>query len=253
MKVVDELFTPGCPQCAVKHLSAALYHAALHGADRLRPSDPPQRLVPAEATVLLARAYINLGEVLIGYKSHLWFAVGLLQHAEEVAQRDCVPFVAETARHARLMLTAGGLSPLQGVMQHIGFDGNLGHLEMACAHFDEAVRELPAFASEMRMDDLIGSIERIREEFFNFPPSMVPGDEETTKIEKEPDMATTKKTAPKGAKCAAKGGKTATKTCAKCAEKGGKTATKATTKTATKATTNATTKTATKGAAKGKK
>ena len=89
----------------------------------------------------------------------------------------------------------------------------------------------------MRMSDLIGSIERIREEYFNFPPSTVPGGDETTQTEKEPDMATAKKVAPKGAKCAAKGGKAATKTCAKCAEKGGKAATKA----------------ATKGAAKGKK
>lgn len=225
MKVVDELFTPGCPQCAVKHLSAALYHAALYEADRHRPSDPPQRLVPTEAAVLLARAYINLGEVLIGYKSHLWFAVGMLQHAEEVAQRDCVPLVAEIARNARLMLTAGGLSPLQGVMQRIGLDGHLGHLEMSCAHFDEAVRELPAMQAGMRMDDLIGSIERIREEFFNLPPSTVPGDDETNKTEKEPDMATAKKAAPKGAKCAAKGGKTDAKG-AKCAAKGGKTAAK---------------------------
>lgn len=233
MKVVDELFTPGCPQCAVKHLSAALYHAALYEADRHRPSDPPQRLVPTEAAVLLARAYINLGEVLIGYKSHLWFAVGMLQCAEEVAKRDCVPLVAEIARNARLMLTSGGLSPLQGAMQRIGLDGPLGPLEMSCAHFDEARRELPALADEMRMDDLIGSIERIREEYFNLPPSTVPGGDETNNTEKEPDMATAKKTAPKGTKCAAKGGKTATKAATKaapkgtkCAAKGGKTAAK---------------------------
>ena len=240
MKVVDELFTPGCPQCAVKHLSASLYHAALYEADRHRPSDPPQRLVPTEAAVLLARAYINLGEVLIGYNSHLWFAVGMLQYAEEVAQRDCAPLVAEVARNARLMLTSGGLSPLQGVMQRIRLDGPLGHLEMSCAHFDEARRELPAFADEMRMDDLAGSIERIREEYFNLPPSTVPGGDETTKTEKEPDMATAKKTAPKGTKCAAKGGKTATKTAskeakaaskvAKGAAKDGKTAAKAASK-----------------------
>ena len=230
MKVVDELFTPGCPQCAVKHLSAALYHAALYEADRRRPSDTPQRMVPTEAAVLLARAYINLGEVLIGYKSHLWLAVGMLQHAEEVALRDCVPFVAGIARNARLMLESGGLSPLQGVMQRIGLDGHLGPLEMSCAHFDEARRELPAFADGMRMDDLIGSIERIREEYFNLPPSTVPGGDETTKTEKEPDMANAKKAAPKGTKCAAKGGKTETKTApkgAKVAAKGGKTATKA--------------------------
>lgn len=249
MKVVDELFTPGCPQCAVKHLSSALYYAALYEADRRRPSDPPQRLVPTEAAVLLARAYINLGEVLIGYKSHLWFAVGMLQHAEEVAHRDCVPLVAETARNARLMLAAGGRSPLQGVMQRIWFSGHLGSLEMSCAHFDEAVRELPSCADKMMMDDLIGSIERIREEFFNLPPSTVPGGEETTQTEKEPDMATAKKAAPKGTKCAAKGGKTATKE-AKDAAKVGKTATKVAKGAAKSGKTAAK---GAKGAAKGKK
>ena len=30
IEVNDELMTPGCPQCAVKHLSAALYYRAQH-------------------------------------------------------------------------------------------------------------------------------------------------------------------------------------------------------------------------------
>lgn len=212
MKVVDELFTPGCPQCAVKHLSAALYHAAELG--RI-----PHRLDLPDSAVLIARAYINLGEVLIGYKSHLWFAVGLLQRAEERALTEVSSTVA--ARTARLALEERGVYGVRDTMRDLMIDVHLGHAVMCIAHMDEAVRELPAFAGEMRMDDLIGSIERIREEYFNLPPSTVPGGDETTQTEKEPGMATAKKTAPKGAKCAAKGGKTDPKRA-----KGGKTATK---------------------------
>jgi hypothetical protein len=138
------------------------------------------------------------------------------------------------AREARLMLEERGVTALPDALNCIQEGVAPDHADWAAAHFGEAVRELPAFADEMRMSDLIGTIERIREEFFNFPPSTVPGDNETTQTEKEPDMATAKKAAPKGAKCAAKGGKTATKTCAKCAEKGGKTATKGATKGAAK-------------------
>lgn len=179
MKVVDELFTPGCPQCAVKHLSAALYHAAELGC-------VPHRLELPDSAVLVARAYINLGEVLIGYKSHLWFAVGLLQRAEERALTEKISSVT-TARTARLALEERGVNGVRDTMRDLMIDVRLDHAVMCLAHFDEAVRELPAFADEMRMDDLIGSIERVREEFFNFPPSMVLGGEETTKIEKEPD------------------------------------------------------------------
>ena len=220
MKIVDELLTPGCPQCAVKHLSAALYHAAELGR-------VPHRLELPDSIVLLARAYINLGEVLIGYKSHLWFAVGMLQRAEERALTEVSSTTA--ARTARLALEERGVNGVRDTMRNLMIDVHLGHAVMCLAHLDEAVRELPAFAGEMRMDDLIGSIERVREEYFNLPPSTMPGGDETTKTEKEPDMATAKKAAPKGAKCAAKGGKTDTKTAskgAKGAAKGGKTVTK---------------------------
>lgn len=222
MKVVDELFTPGCPQCAVKHLSAALYHAAELG--RI-----PHRLELPDSIVLIARAYINLGEVLIGYKSHLWFAVGLLQRAEERALTEVSSTVA--ARTARLALEERGVHGVLDTMRDLMIDVHLDHAVMCLAHMDEAVRELPAFAGEMRMDDLIGSIEKIREEFFpkndDLAEATVASEEGTTNQEGGPTMATAKKAPSKGAKCAAKGGKTA-KTCdkggksAKACDKGGK-------------------------------
>lgn len=218
MKVVDELFTPGCPQCAIKHLSAALYHRA--------KMPDPMMLVPDPYMTCVCTAYINLVEVKAGYRSHLWYAVGALVRAEE----RFAPRIGEcVAREARLMLEEYGVNALLDALNCIQEGTAPAHADWAAAHFGEAVRELPAFADEMRMSDLIGSIERIREEYFNLPPSTVPGGDETTKTEKEPDMATAKKTAPKGTKCAAKGGKTDTKTApkgAKVAAKGGKTETK---------------------------
>lgn len=205
MKVVDELITPGCPQCAVKHLSAALYHKA-------RLVGDGEGMEPDPCTKHLCVAYINLVEVRTGYLSHLWYAVGALVRSEErMAWRigECV------ARKVRLLLEEHGLDAVMDALRIIDQETAPTPADWAAAHFDEARRELPAFADEMRMDDLIGSIERIREEFFNLPPSTVPGGEETTQTEKEPDMATAKKPASKGAKCAAKGGKTATKACAK--------------------------------------
>ena len=97
-EVNDELMTPGCPQCAVKHLSAALYHRAhlAGGGEDLRP-DPYM--------VCVCTAYINLVEVRTGYFSHLWYAVGALVRAEEhfaVGLGECV------AREARLMLEQYG-------------------------------------------------------------------------------------------------------------------------------------------------
>lgn len=203
LEIVDELMTPGCPQCAVKHLSAALYHAA-----ELRRV--PHRLELPDSVVLIARAYINLGEVLIGYKSHLWFAVGLLQRAEERALTEVSSTAA--ARTARLALEEHGANGVRDTMRNLMIDVHLDHAVMCLAHMDEAVRELPAFAGEMRMDDLIGSIERIRKEYFDLPPVTVAGGEQTP-IGKEPDMATAKKApakkaACKGTKCACKGGKT---------------------------------------------
>ena len=211
MEIVDELMTPGCPQCAVKHLSAALYHRArlAGGGEDLRP-DPYM--------VDVCVAYINLVEVRAGYHSHLWYAVGALVRAEErMAPRTAGGCVA---REARLMLEQYGEEALADALNCIAEGAAPGHEDWAMAHYSEAMRELPAMQAEMRMDDLIGSIERVRKEFFELPPSTVPGEGEQTQTGKEPEMATTKKGACKGAKCAAKGGKTAKATKGAC--KGGK-------------------------------
>lgn len=216
MKIVDELMTPGCPQCAVKHLSAALSYSAEAFAMAKRYGVPD--LSRQEPKVLLARAYINLGEVLIGYESHLWFAVGLLQRAEEEALcLDAPRGYSEKAREARLLLEKDGLAGVRRAMQAIGGGVLFGPADMAAAHLEEARRELPA--DDGYDTDYAGAIERIRKEYFNLPAGTVPVGEETTQTEKEPDMATAKKAvSKKGAKCAAKGGKTATKAC----DKGGK-------------------------------
>jgi len=215
LEIVDELMTPGCPQCAVKHLSAALSYAAEAFALRYSVSLPP-----LESKVLLARAYINLGEVLIGYESHLWFAVGLLQRAEEEALCLCSPKeYTKTARKARLVLEKDGRTGVRRAMQAIGEGALFGPADMEAAHLEEARRELPEAYVAWRPEncaDYVGAIERIRKEYFDLPEATVAEGETTTK-EGEPEMATNKKTAAcKGGKCAEKGGTTkATKACAK--------------------------------------
>lgn len=216
MDIVDELMTPGCPQCAVKHLSAALYHRArlVGGGEDLRP-DPYM--------VDVCVAYINLVEVRAGYHSHLWYAVGALVRAEErFAPRigGCV------AREARLMLEQYGEGALIDALNCIEAGTAPGHEDWAMAHYSEAMRELPAMQAEMRMDDLIGSIERIREEFMVVDSEEAPGaSAEAAEKGGESDMATKKaaKADPKAAKAAAKGGKAKQAACkGGCAKKGKK-------------------------------
>lgn len=206
METVDELMTPGCPQCAIKHLSAALYHRVhfVRWGEVTRPD---------EYMVCVCKAYINLVEVKAGYLSHLWYAVGALVRAEEhVAPRgvgECV------ARKARLMLEEHGVDALLDALNCIREGTAPNHADWAAAHFDEAMRELPAFAHEMRMDDLIGSIERIREEFFKgFEEAPAASGVEAEKGG-ETDMAKAAKKAPaplkkgdaKAKQAACKGGK----------------------------------------------
>lgn len=204
MDIVDELMTPGCPQCAVKHLSAALYYKA-HLNDPLAP-------LPEGWRVKAAIAEINLVEVLNGYRSHLWYAVGALVVAEELSVIACAPH--DGIREARLIIEELGLKGVENALYALFTRGGIRDCDRALAHYEEARRELPAYVADMRMDDLVGTIERVREEYFNLPEVTVAEGEKTTK-EKEPTMATAKKKAPAKAAKAAK--------CAKCACKGGKT------------------------------
>ena len=209
-EINDELITPGCPQCAVKHLSAALFHVAqLAGMD----------VSLDQYMVDVCTAYINLVEVRAGYRSHFWYAVGALVRAEE----RFAPRIGEcTAREARLMLERYGEEAIIDALNCIEVGTAPTPADWAAAHFDEARRELPAEAAAMRMDDLAGSIEYIWKKYLEAP---VASPEDVGKGG-ESDMATTKKAPPaflakgkdaKGAKAACKGGKAKKAAC-----KGGK-------------------------------
>lgn len=216
MDIVDELMTPGCPQCAIKHLSAALYYKA-HLNDPLAP-------LPEGWRVKAAIAEINLVEVLNGYKSHLWYAVGALVVAEELSVIACAPH--DGIREARLIIEELGLKGVENALYALFTRGGIRDCDRALAHYLEAVRELPGFHAAMWMDDLIGSIERVREEFMVVDSEEAPGaSAEAAEKGGESDMATKKaaKADPKAAKAAAKGGK-AKQACGKggCAKKGKK-------------------------------
>ena len=226
MKVVDELMTPGCPQCAIKHLSAALYFRAKGFSESIRWPNWPAACPPPADRILLARAYINLGEVLIGYKSHLWFAVGLLQKSEEEGLR--LGSETHTAREARLLLEKKGLQGAREAMEII-FTGAIRESSvMEFAHVEEARRELPGFSEPFF--NLDAAIEKIHAEYFDLPEATVAEGEENKK-QGEPEMATAKKSGPvaktagktkvpaataaKATHAACKGGKCKGKSCKK--------------------------------------
>jgi hypothetical protein len=204
MEIVDELMTPGCPQCAIKHLSAALYHVA-RGA--VQKDVFPDSYMACECT-----AYINLVEVRAGYHSHLWYAVGALVRAEE----RFAPWIGEcVAREARLMLEQYGEMALIDALNCIEAGTAPAHADWAAAHFDEARRELPAYADAMTMDNILETIETIRNDFFvseEAPAASTEGverggDANMAKTAKKAAPAFLKKGDPKAAKAACKGGK----------------------------------------------
>ena len=207
MEIVDELATPGCPQCAVKHMSAALMYMVA----------PGWRSSARRSGVWLAVAKINLAEVLVGYESHLWYAVGMLQRSEEAALAEGSSY--DTARRVRLMLEERGLAGAAEALRELGTGALLTDDEMCEAHLYEATRELPSllvYPLTPEPEYLMKEIERVRSEFFvsEEAPAASTGSAERGG---ESDMAT-KKTAkkapaflkkedPKAAKAACKGGK----------------------------------------------
>lgn len=172
MEIHDELATPGCPQCAIKHLSAALAYM-------LRPD---REVSPTPMSCMwLAVAKINLVEVMAGYRSHLWYAVGMLVRSEEAAR--CEGSSCQTVRDARLVLEERGLAGVEAALMMIGgvvLDADV----LAHAHLYEAVRELPdllVYPLVPTAETLIHEIERIRAEYFMFDEVPVASPEDAEK------------------------------------------------------------------------
>ena len=216
MDIVDELMTPGCPQCAIKHLSAAIYYRAQHH----RVEGAPH--VAVYHRTRAAVALINLAEALTGYRSHLWFAVGALVDGEVPALIACESHYAARMREARIELEQKGEAAIAKVMGHLFQFCQITNADWESAHYGEAQRELPAWDAWSSDYDLV--IRKIREEYFITDEA--PGaSAEAAGKGGESDMATKKaaKADPKAAKAAAKGGKAKKAACkGGCAKKGKK-------------------------------
>lgn len=209
-EINDELVTPGCANCALKHMSAAIAYTAL---DPVAGTDGYEW--PAYA-VYEARARINAVEFLEGYRSHLCFAVGLLEIAEETACEAGFPVNAKLIRSKRIALMSSK-GDHKAVFEFIR-SVQLGCSLMATAHVMEAIRELPADKTfeEIARRGLCMSNKRERHDAFRACVSRVlelyfPEDEE--KKGGEETMAKGKMCAKKNAgsvkavKAACKGGK----------------------------------------------
>ena len=198
MEIVDELMTPGCPNCARKHLSAAVERVV----DGLNVQDRRN----ADVLTILARAYINFIEAAEGYLSHRDYAVGLLVAAEErlVRRGD-----TEYAKAIRAIRTGLMENPTDLEALYIECVDRL-----ALAHIHEAFRELPELSyefdrncfgscSQETVDKLVAMIRWIDERYFLIKP------EEPGKGGESTMACGTKKTvkaACKGGKCGGKKG-----------------------------------------------
>lgn len=191
MEIVDEILTPGCPNCALKHLSAALAWlpvAEAHGT------------FCSGEEILRARAYINFVEALEGYESHWHYGVGLLVRAEELGAMDITTeSVLGTMRERRCeaMLASTPDERREALKRLVPTPASL-----LKAHLEEAVRELPCMTPHyvklltdgLKLVDVILSlIKWVKKEYFD-------NDFETKDNEEKggKDMAT-KKVAPKAA------------------------------------------------------
>ena len=212
MEIVDEIMTPGCPNCYIKHLTAALACMAINRFDYVQ--------VPY-ADVTVARALINLVEAREGYTSHRDLAIGLLAHAEIISMDGgCVAL-----REIRVGLMTGDPDAERRLL------GRVSPEALFVAHLKEAERELPdgplpvvmtcelscvviPSIDQRTADGILGSIAVVRKEYFDLPT--VGEETTTTKEEGGQEMACAKKTAvkkapAKAAQAACKGGKCGTK------------------------------------------
>ena len=163
MDTVDELMTPGCPNCAVKHLSAALAYFVDEGNVKYETGDL------GDAPVLVGRAVVNLVESMNGYPSHFDFAIGLIERAEErfTFMWSANSQIVGRLRSIRLALTDGTMPAGRGAEElH-----SIAHpCWMMLAHVEEARRELRdvplpvALTAEWFRD----TIAEVKKEYFDF-------------------------------------------------------------------------------------
>ena len=160
LDIVDDLSTPGCANCAVKHLSAALTYLVMSAGNDL-PTSP--------GTEIVARACVNLVEAAEGYASHLPFAIGLLAMAEEAMVAREEVGAALTVRGIRTSLISGGMHAVSGSLDSLSV--LVDDLDMARGHFEEAKRELPGWdwkSCPLEVNRLVAAIDGIRGEYFEF-------------------------------------------------------------------------------------
>lgn len=159
LEIVDDLDTPGCANCAVKHLSAALTYLVMS----LRSSS----WCGDSSGELLARAYINLVEAAEGYNSHFPFAIGLMVTAEEALVTEGNVETALHVREERTSLIAGGMKAVPSALD--GLAVLINDRDMARGHLEEAKRELPHWEPcSLKVDELVDAIDEIRREYFEF-------------------------------------------------------------------------------------
>lgn len=161
MEIVDELMTPGCPNCFVKHMSAAVARMV---ACRI----PVVRTDGACADeIALARALVNLVEAYTGYESHFDYAIGLMEIAEECAVCDDLVGTVEASRAIRVKLAKRGFPGIPEAVRELGKCVSPGAL--AAAHVLEALRELEVpggDGKEFTVETLREMIASVRKEYF---------------------------------------------------------------------------------------
>lgn len=217
MEIVDEILTPGCPNCALKHLSAAL--AWLPVADAVGTT------FCDDEEILRARAYVNFVEALEGYESHWYYGVGLLVRAEELSAMNRITGPAlgvMRERRCEAMLASTPDERREALKRLVPTPASL-----LKAHLEEAVRELPCItphyvkllADGLKLVDVIISlIKWVKKEYFNNDFETKENEEkgeETMAMKKAPAKAAAKKAPAKKAAAKAPAKKAAAKKCAK--------------------------------------
>lgn len=140
MEIVDEILTPGCPNCAIKHLSAAL--AIIPELQLLFRNGWIARersLTNYEVDMAVAR--INFIEAMEGYESHWDYGVGLLVGVEDkmICEGEKSYTVNGLRGHRCAAMTATDYESRHDVVRFLSMPPDV----TMDAHLAEAFRELP--------------------------------------------------------------------------------------------------------------